>query len=88
MVTLAVGETALQLDELRLAKGSPAGTTVEDHQSAPASSGLVQMDQTAVLVGQHNIRKARANSRANMAEVNTKIRRGSHIFPSAQGWSG
>jgi hypothetical protein len=85
MVTLEVGETALQLDELRLAKGSPAGTTVEDHQSAPASSGLMQLDQLAVLVGQHNIGEARANSRANVAEVNTEIRHCRHRFPSTPG---
>jgi hypothetical protein len=87
-MTLEVGETALQLDELRLAEGSPASAAVEDHQGAPASSGLMQMDRLAVLVGQHNIREARANSRANVAEVNTEIRHGRHSFPSAQGWNG
>jgi hypothetical protein len=60
---------------------------MEDHQSAPASSGLVQMDQLAVLVGQHNIRKARTNSRAKVAEVNTEICHYSHRCPFAQGWS-
>ena len=85
-MTLEVRETALQLDELRLAKGSPAGTAMEDHQSTLARSGLVQMDRLAVLVWQHNVREARPNRRANVAEVNTEICHRSHIFPSAQGW--
>ena len=87
-MTLEVGETALQLDELRLAKGSPAGTAMEDNQGAPVSSGLVQMDRMAMLVWQHNIRETRANSRTNVAEVDAEICHWSHIFPSAQGWSG
>jgi hypothetical protein len=87
-VTLEVGETALQLDELRLAKGSPTGTAMEDHQSTPASSGLMEMDKMAVLVRQHNIREGRAHSRTNMAEVNTAMRHCRHRFSSAQGWSG
>jgi hypothetical protein len=44
------------------------------------------MDRMAVLVGQHNLRKGRANSRTSVAEVNTEIRYCRHIFSSAQGW--
>ena len=81
-MTLEVGQTALQLDELRLAKGSPTGAAMEDYQSLPATSGLVKMHKIAVLVWQHHIREALANSRANVAEVDTEIRNCSHRLAS------
>jgi hypothetical protein len=46
-----VGQAALQLDELRFTEGSPAGAAMERHQGAAASSGLVQIDGLALLVG-------------------------------------
>ena len=61
---------------------------MEDHQSTPASSGLMELNKMAVLVWQHNVREARADSSANVAEVNAEIRHYCHIVPSAQGWSG
>jgi len=60
---------------------------MEDHQRASVSSGLVETDQLAVLVWQHNLREGCADSRANVAEVNTEICYCRHIFSSAQGWS-
>ena len=65
MLTLEIGEAALQLNELRLAEGSPGGAAMKDQQGPAASAGLVQIERLPILVKQHHIRKARSNGWTN-----------------------
>jgi hypothetical protein len=75
-----IRQAALQLNELRLAKGSPASTAVENHQSAPSASCLVETDRGAVLVREDHVREAFSYGRTDLAEVNAKIRDHGHTF--------
>jgi hypothetical protein len=50
VLALEITETALQLNELRLAERSPRRATMEDHQGALLASGFVQIDEIVVLV--------------------------------------
>jgi hypothetical protein len=80
LVARKVRQAPLQLDELRLAKGSPAGATVKHHQCWSPVSSLMQRYHRAVLVWQHHVREAFSYSRTNLAEVDAKIRHHSHTF--------
>jgi hypothetical protein len=44
------GEHALQLDELRLAEGSPGRAAVEHHQGPPGARRLMEMHGMAMLI--------------------------------------
>jgi hypothetical protein len=81
-MALKIGQTVLQLDELRFAKWSPPGTAVKDHQGTPTAAGLVQIDVLTVLVRQDNVREALPNRRANLGEVNAKVEGSSHEYSS------
>jgi len=67
---LASGETALQLHELRLAAWSPRSAAVEEHQGAMMASGVVQINEIAMLIWEDAIREAVSNCRADLAQVN------------------
>jgi hypothetical protein len=70
MGALEVGEPALQLNELRLAEWSPHGAAMEDHQGAMLASGLVQIDEIAMLIWEDDLREAGSDCRADLAKVN------------------
>jgi hypothetical protein len=71
-LALEVGEAALQLDELRLAVGSPGGAAVEDDERPPIGAGSVQIDGAAVLIGQHDIGESIADGRTDAAEIDRR----------------
>jgi predicted pyridoxine 5'-phosphate oxidase superfamily flavin-nucleotide-binding protein len=48
---------ALQLDQLRLAVGSPHRAAVERDDCAPVSAIVVKVDHITVLIAQANIRE-------------------------------
>ena len=75
-----VGQTALQLDELRLTEGSPGRTAMEDDQGPSAASGLVQTEGVTMLIWQHHVGKTRPHGRTDVAEVNTEIRHRRHTL--------
>jgi hypothetical protein len=80
VLAFKVGQTALQLDELRLAEGSPGGAAMEDYQGPTAASGLVQAEGVTMLIWQHHVGKTRTHGRTDRAKVNTEIRDCSHGF--------
>jgi hypothetical protein len=84
-----VGQAALQLDELRFAEGSPAGAAMEHHQGAATGAGLVQIDALAMLVRYNDVGEAFPNGRADLVEVDPKIRDSGHTFSFSLcvGWS-
>jgi len=45
-----VGQAALQLDELRLAEGSPGRAAVEHHQGTPSATRLMEIHGMAMLI--------------------------------------
>jgi hypothetical protein len=53
--SVEVGETALQLDELRPAERSPGGAAVEDDQRSPSRPPGVQVDRLAELIRQQDV---------------------------------
>jgi len=53
VLAFKVGQTALQLDELRLTEGSPCRAAMEDYQGPTAASGLVQTEGVTMLIWQH-----------------------------------
>jgi len=59
----------LQLDQLRLAEGSPLGTAVENHQGLPIRTRSVEVDAGSVLIPQADVRKALALARTDLFEV-------------------
>jgi hypothetical protein len=69
MLAFEVRETALQLNELRLAEGSPCGATMEDHQGAMIASAFVQINEIAMLIREDDIRETVSDCRANPAKV-------------------
>jgi hypothetical protein len=77
-VPLEVRQAFLQLDELRFAVGSPAGTAVKDHQGAATVPSLVEIDVSAVLVGQDDVGKALPDRRADRGEVDTELELSRH----------
>jgi len=80
VLALEVRQGTLQLNELGLAKGSPTGATVENHQRASVAPRLVKRHPIAVLVRQRDVRETFPNGRANAAEVDAKIRNCSHML--------
>jgi len=84
VLVFEVRHAALQLDELRFAERSPRGAAVEDHQGPPATSGLMEIHQSAVLVWQPHFREALANRRADRGEVDTEICDRRHTLSSIQ----
>jgi hypothetical protein len=83
-LTLEVRQRALQLDELRLAKGSPTGAAVEHHQGAPVTSSLVERYRFAVLVRERDVREVLPDGRTDVAEVDAKIRDRGHALSFSQ----
>jgi hypothetical protein len=69
MRAFEVRQTALQLNELRLAEGSPGGATMEDHQGAMLASGFVQINEMAMLIREDDIRETVSDCRANAAKI-------------------
>jgi hypothetical protein len=59
----------LQLDELRLAERSPAGTAVKEHDGTPPGAGLVQINSVAVLIRQRHIRELLTNGWPDMGKI-------------------
>jgi len=80
VLTLEIGEAALQLNELRLAKGSPSSAAIKDYEGPVASAGLVQTQCLPILVWQHHIRKTCSKGWTNGTKVNAEIRHCSHSF--------
>ena len=80
MLAFEIRQAALQLHELRLAKGSPASAAVENHQGATSASRLVEIDRGPVLVREDHVREAFSYGRPDLAEINTKIRDHGHTF--------
>jgi hypothetical protein len=75
----------LQLDELRLAVGSPAGAAEEHDQSPSSRARGVQVDDGPALVGQPDVGERRAQSRANGSEIDRWQRAITHAaFPSSR----
>ncbi len=66
---LIVRQTALQLDELRLAERSPGGAAVKEHQRPPRSADAVQVDDDSRSIRQGNIGEPLAETRADLLEV-------------------
>ena len=64
----------LQLDQLRPAPGSPNDAAMDDHQRTTISASLVQVDEIAVLVGQHQIREPRPHGRPHAVKINLRQR--------------
>jgi hypothetical protein len=64
-----VRQTALQLNELRLAEGSPGGATMEDHQGTMLASESVQINEMAMLIREDDIRETISDCRANLAKI-------------------
>jgi hypothetical protein len=80
VLALEVRQGMLQLNELCLAKGSPTGATVENHQRASVAPRLVKRHYIAMLVRQCDVREMFPNGRANTSEVHTKIRDCGHML--------
>jgi hypothetical protein len=78
-----VGQSALQLDELRLTEGSPCRAAMEYYQGPTAASGLVQTEGVTMLIWQHHVGKTRTHGRIDVAEVNTKIPNRRHALSFA-----
>jgi hypothetical protein len=71
-LSLEVRHALLQLHELRLTVGSPAGAAIEEDQGAPAGPDLVEIDGVAVLVGQYDVRESGADRGADPGEVDPR----------------
>jgi hypothetical protein len=78
-----VRQAALQLDELRFTKRSPFGAAMKHDQCAAARPDLVQTHGCAKLIWKDNIREMSPNSRADLGEVDAKIRDSDHSFRSS-----
>ncbi len=59
----------LQLDQLRLAVGSPNRAAMQDHDRATHVPALVQIDQLTALVGQPDVRERLADLRPAITVV-------------------
>ena len=68
-VGLQVGKYLLQLNQLRLAEGSPLGASVEDHEGLAARTGRMQVYRASALVGQPDVRKTLTLPRTDLVEV-------------------
>jgi hypothetical protein len=60
----------LQLDELRLAEGSPAGATVKEHDRAPPGTGLMEINDLAMLIRQRHIRELLTDGWSDVGKIN------------------
>ena len=64
-----IRQRALQLDELRLAEGSPTGTAVKEHNGAPPGAGLMEINGVTVLVRQRYIRELLADGWSDVGKI-------------------
>jgi len=80
-----VGQAPLQLDELRLAEGSPTGAAVEHHQGPPGATRLMEIHGLAMLIRQEDVGEALPNRGADPAKINTEVRDGRHRHALSMG---
>ena len=80
-----VGQAPLQLDELRLAEGSPTGAAVEHHQGPPGATHLMEIYGMAMLIRQEDVGEALPNRGADPAKINAEVRDGRHRHSLSMG---
>jgi hypothetical protein len=73
---------ALQLDQLRLAVGSPDRTAVEGDDRAPALAVPVKIDRLATLIRQANVRKYLADRWTSLAVVDVRSHHTRNLAPA------
>jgi len=80
VLALEVRHAALQLDELRLAEGSPGGAAMEDDQGTSSPTHLVERHGLPRLVRQYHIGETFPDGGANGAEIDAKVCDCRHLF--------
>lgn len=62
----------LQLDQLRLTVGSPAGAAEEDDQRPPSRALRVEIDEAPVLIGEAHVGKMGTDGGPHHTEVDRR----------------